>query len=257
MRRLPGPRLSIVLVVLLVCACARAASADSITSDSFFSGGLFGASPVVPFDERLGTLNSIQVAINGTLLVSGFAGPNFIPQPIPVPLPYSFEVDVNQEFRSPVAGKYFHFNSPALFRFVDIASGVGQQFLFTTQFSYDFTFNGISDLVGLVFPSTTSSSGGLIPPSAGITGPRADFVADLVPNNEIDLIQSASVIPLSAVLIPPTIASLSSVGSLQIRYNYTPTPAQVVPEPASIVLVGVGVIGFARRRRRQGQSPFL
>lgn len=232
------------VMALLLGSPAQAASILQVRG---FAGSAFGAIGVTPFDPTLGTLDSVDVRILGLLTVGGTTLPNLMPTPAgPVPIPYTYQVSVQQRFFGPQ--KFFEFNGPAVFTFSGSATGVGEQFLLGTNYSYAFSFNSSTDAIGFALPTVNSGPAALAPPLSGISGPLADFVDDGIPINEIDLSQ-----PFPTTLgfggPSPIVAQYQTSGSLQITYNYTPF-AQPVPEPASVLMVSLGLGGLAVRRFR-------
>jgi hypothetical protein len=243
----PVRRHVVAILFLGLFIAARPASADSIlTVSSFASSDPFAPINVTPFDPALGTLDSVNVGITGTLVVSGvntafFAGT--------VPIPYDYQFLVHQSFDG-FADTFFDFNGDATFFLPNHASGLGESFSIATNFSYTFTANATTDLTGFIFPSTSSTIGALQPPLSGISGQRADFYETSFPIHEIDLSQNAFV---QFNPVPVVISDVFSAGSMTIQYNYSPTPPPTttpVPEPGTLVLFGSALAcGLAGRRR--------
>jgi hypothetical protein len=242
----------VVLVVLGLTLVARApAGALTITQTQSFSATTFDAIGVTPFDPTLGTLDSIGVRILGMLNVIGVTGLNVVPGPVPQPVGYDFRVSVDQRFFG-LAGRYFEFLDPAQFLFSGSASGAGEGFAFATLYQYDFAFTALTDLIGFTLPSVSTTTGVLVPPLSGIGGQRGDFVESLVPIDEIDLVQLGTVTDLAAPSSPTLITLLSTAGTLQISYDYTPAPVPV-PGPATLTLFAAfagatGGLALGRRR---------
>lgn len=240
------------LTAAVVLLGVRQASAAQILQFRNFSGTAFDAVHVDPFDGTLGTLDSIDVDISGSLTVVGITGQQMIPVGnLLSPIPYNYQLDVTQTFQG-LANQFFHFNGPATFNLPGIASGGGEAFAMSTSFSYTFTLNAFSDLAGFTVPVTSSSAGVLIPPAAGVTGLRSHFVDGFSPLEEIDFFQTqATVAAFGALTSPFVIANTSTNGLLQITYDYTPAPVvAAVPEPGTITLVGAGLAALARRRKK-------
>lgn len=237
-----------VLVLGTMLLAAWPARADTITQLHGFSAGTFDAIGVTPFDPSLGTLDRVLVNIAGGLTVTGVTGQNALPTQPPTPVPYSFQVEVSQEFFG-LAGKYFEFLDPARLLFLGSASGAGEAFALVTDFTYDLDFTALTDLVGFTLPVASATSAALIPPFVG--GLRSDFLAGLVPIDEIDLVQQAAV-TFSLGQTPTVITAVNSIGTLQIVYDYTPAPV-AVSGPATLLLLGVcaAALGVGARRRRR------
>lgn len=166
---------------------------------------------VHPFDPSLGTLDKVAVTIIGQMTLQGFAPTNFVPTTAPTPIPYAYNIRVEQTFDG-LAGKFFTFETPGQFLFAGVALGVGEPLVFQRSFSYTFNFDNLTDIIGLVLPSTT---GVAIPPI--ISGQRPDFLATFLPLNEIDLLQQ-----VFAFSIGPPLQGLVAMadGSLTIQYDY-------------------------------------
>jgi len=240
------------VAVALLTGVAQAGAAE-ITQIHAFSGTGFDSLHVQPFDETLGTLDSIHVSIQGTLVVVGLTGQSLVlTGNVLVPTPYQYEVDVTQDFHG-LASQYFHFNDPSTFKLLGTATGNGEGFALSTSYTYSFTLNDLTDLGVLAIPATSSTLGVLIPPVGGVTGLRSHFLDGFAPFDEIDLIQSAGTPIINAALTSPfLVIDTSTSGFIQLDYKYTPTPAAAeVPEPATIGLVATGLAMLARRRRKQ------
>ncbi len=191
---------------------------------------------VDPFDPSLGTLDRVAVAISGVMAVQALAPPNFSPPPSPIPIPYPLLVRVEQTFFG-LGEKFFTFETPGQFLFTGVALGVGEFISFQRPFSYNFTFNNLTDIIGFVLPGTEGVN---IPPI--ISGQRSDFGADLSRLNEIDLIQQVFGFSFGG----PTLQGLQATanGALIIQYDYTP-----VPLPGTVWLWGSGLLGLMAWRR--------
>jgi hypothetical protein len=195
---------------------------------------------VTPFDATLGSLDSVNVTINGVLTVTGITVPNIAGPAGPVPYPYL--VSVSQDYFG-LLGKYFDFNGDATFLIQGQASGVGEPLSILRPFNYGFTFNETTDLIGFVIPSV---SGGVIPPGGGVSGSLSDFLDTIVPIDEIDLVQTATAFALSP---PVVVTSTHAAGAIIIQYNFTPAQA-TVPAPNTGALLTLGLVAFALSRRR-------
>jgi len=228
----------VVFALAILMAVAAAWPADALTVDQVegFSGQ-FDFVGVTPFDPALGTLDRVRVTISGVLTVSGMTGLNLLPlgpgglQPVP----YDYVLDVQQDFFG-LGNRYFDFSNVATFRFTGHATGAGEALLFVEPFSYAFTFDAFSDLIGFALPMTT---GDVIPPPGGIAGTRARFIDNGIPLNEIDLTHAFTLSGQQPLTTPTTITTLSSAGQLQISYD--------VPEPSSLALLGAALVVAAHR----------
>lgn len=233
---------------LLLCTWASTGLAGlvKITSSTFSAPlGATGTAAIIgltPFDPALGTLDSVNVTLNGAITVLGLASP--FRDGFGTALPYSYQVNVTQDFDG-LADQFFDFDSDALLTLTGSASGAGEPFSLSAFFSYGFTFDSTTDLVGFTFPSFSASPGILSPPT-GISGTRADFLASIVSLNQIALIESVSAGLASPV--PVSVSGISTSGALLVQYNYTPTS---VPEPTPLALMAIGAaaLGFSRRRQ--------
>ena len=232
------------LTILLALAVAGPADALTVTQVESFSGQ-FDFIGVTPFDPMLGTLDRVRVDISGVLTVSGVTGLNLLPVGPGAlqPVPYDYVLDVQQDFFG-LGGRYFDFSNFATFHFERQASGTGEALQLVAPFSYAFTFDGVTDLIGFALPLTT----GVIPPAGGVVGTRARFIDNGVPLDEIDLTQQLTLSGQQPVTTPTTITTLTSTGLLQISSD--------VPEPPSLILLGASLAVVAERaiNRRRRQS---
>jgi hypothetical protein len=234
------------IVVFALCVMVPAAArASTILTVQGFSASPFDAFSLTPFDSSLGTLDKVDVRIDGVLAVQGITPPNgfFDGSGAFIHVPYAYRVDVNQVFTS-VGDEFFDFAGSGLFVLNGAATGLQSPFVFAVPFSYDMTFDSLTDLIGFDVPLT---SVGLIPPLGGVVAPRSRFLDVNVIVNQVLLNNTFTVIPLGGPA--PIVTSVTAAGAVQMEYTYT--AAQVAPEPASVMLLltGVATIGVHRRRR--------
>ncbi|MGH7387859.1 MAG: hypothetical protein ACREM3_00135 [Candidatus Rokuibacteriota bacterium] len=230
----------VTLTAGMTVAVDRPAAALTTTQLQPFSVGTVGFVDVTPFDPALGTLDSVSVNISGQLLVSGTTAPNILTiGSINVPVPFMFGVNVTQDYAG-LGGKYFDFLSPAEFLFFGSASGTGEPFTFATTYTFDFDFTAVTDFLGFAPAGGSSSASALIPPIPGVGGLRSDFLATPVPLDQILLAQQGTDISLGGP--PATITQVVANGLMQIDYQFTPAPVVPVTGPASLTLVGAGVV---------------
>jgi hypothetical protein len=236
-------KVATVLIGLFV-ATPGVVTADTIVSAHGFSASPFGSMGLTPFDSTLGTLDSVNVTIDGVVVVSGVTPANGHVDPFAgfIPVPYSYRVDVDQTFDG-FSGEYFEFNSPARFILQNTASGLFSPFTFVVPFSYGLTFDSMTDLIGFDMPST---SGVTIPPF-GVAGPLSSFVDTNVILNQMTINNTFT--PVSLGGPTPSVTSVAVSGSVRLQHNYTPPPPSQVPEPGSLTLIGAGLAAFAARRR--------
>lgn len=196
-----------------------------------YGPGIFNPMSIQPFDPTLGTLNSVNVTLQGQINATVAQLPCGEPSPLLCP----FELVVDQNFFG-LSPAFFSFDTDAQFVFEGTDPTLIQNYIYT------FTFDAFTDniLNGFTFPNLSSSVGGnatqIIPP-ADINGRRANFLPTIVGLNEVDGVLSAGAI-FGAV-----VTSYSDVGGLIIQYNYTP-----VAEPSSLLLIIAGVASVITRK---------
>lgn len=221
---------------LLLTLFTGSARADLILQVAGFSGPITPIN-LQPFNPALGTLNSVHVEVLGTVQLTALPPPTTYTCGFSICVtPYLFDVQVGQVFLG-LGGKFFTFPTPVIFDFQGVASGWGDPVPLFQLFSYDFTFDQVSDLTGIVVPSVSGAF--LWPPN--IIGSRQSFTDSGFPLHEVDAISY-----LSLSTVPVTFPDIS--GSMMVEYDYTPAPAPV-PEPGSLALLGSGLAGLIARRR--------
>jgi hypothetical protein len=234
-------RFLITALFVLVFGWTGPANADLIYQGHEFSAITYDAIGITPFDPSLGTLDEVYVSIQGQTRLD--FGADVYTDSYGNPLPYTFSVSVEQEFFG-LAGKFFAFESPAIFLFSGVATGSGSFHSFLSPFTYNFIFDDTTDLLGFTVPQATGIN--MITPPSSISGLREDFIETIMPINEIDLVQQFSSI---STFEEPYLMALSSEGSIIIEYDYTPSPAPV-SEPATVLLLSSGLIGLVGFRRK-------
>lgn len=220
--------------MILIVGGGSKANALSFFSTSEFEG-IFDFMGVTPFDPELGTLEEVNVSIDGILAVILLCDPD--------PLEIGYSAKLKQNFFS-FGGRYFTFVAPAEFLFSGTNYIEGPLVVSSTiPFSYDFSFDETTDSWG--YTTISSFTGASIPPPQ-INGLRSGFIESIFfPINEIDY----QLLWEYYVLCEPTITN--SEGSMVIEYVYEPAPVpEPVPEPATMLLLGSGLIGLAAFGRK-------
>lgn len=238
------------LAVFVLCLVAPAAAgAGTILTVRGFSASPADTFDLTPFDASLGTLDRVDVTIDGVLTVQGILPENgfFDGSGAFVPLPYGYRVDVDQAFTG-AGAEFFDFAGSGRFILNGMATGLQGAFAFVVPFSYGMTFDSTTDLIGFDLPAT---SAGLIPPPGGVVAPRSQFLDINVIVNQMLLNHSFAVIPQGGPL--PIVTSVSAAGTLQMDYSYTAVSA---PEPAALglFLTGLATLGLRRRKTRHART---
>ena len=219
------------LIVVALLLPSRATADLSVATQTNFGPGIFNPMVIQPFDPALGTLNSVNVTLDGQVTASATAFPCGIQGSDGCP--FTLTLDQNFFGRSPA---FFSFDTDAQFVF----DGIGIDASFIQNYSYTFTFDSFTDFVGFTFPNLLPLGGNatqIIPP-ADINGTRASFLPTLVGLNEIDDLLIAT--PSAA-----TAQNYNDAGTLVVQYNYTPAPT---PEPASLLLIITGIGSLITRK---------
>jgi len=217
---------------------SEAARADLIK----FSTGSFGGNQAIfqSFDTSLGTLNSVDVTISATLLLTLSTSVNFDPSGMQV-LPYPIVGPVFESFQ----GSAFSSLPPGgIHPLVGaIANGDGAPITVNLPINTSFKFDATSDLSGL-----TSDGSGLT-----LSGTRSDFAVGpfTLPLFEVSL---PNFINQSG--LPSSLLTSLTVGAIIVQYNYTPPapPETPVPEPSGIALLSAGLALLAWRRAKALQA---
>jgi len=224
------------LIVVALLLPSRATADLSVATQTNFGPGVFNSMSIQPFDPALGTLNSVNVTLDGQVTASATAFPCGLQGSDGCP----FTLTLDQNFFG-ISPAFFSFGTDAQFVF----DGIGIDASFIQSYSYTFTFDAFTDniLNGFTFPNFSPLGVGnaaqIIPP-ADINGTRASFLPTLVGLNEIDDLLIAT--PSAA-----TVQNYNDAGTLNIQYNYTPAPAPV-PEPASLLLIMTGIGSLITRK---------
>jgi hypothetical protein len=209
---------------------AKACADLTIIEGASFGPGIINILGIKPFNPALGTLNSVNVTLQGQINATVVQLPCGEQSTFLCP----FELVVDQDFFG-LSPAFFSFGTDAQFVFEGTDPTLIQNYIYT------FTFDTFTDTIlnGFTFPNLSPSVGGnatqIIPP-ADINGRRANFLPAVVPFNEVDDV-------LTVGVSGADVTSYSDAGALIIQYNYTP-----VPEPSSLLLIIAGVASVITRK---------
>jgi len=212
-----------------------------------YMGGAFDIVSITPFNPALGTLDAVNVSISGLLAINGITGLSYSYGSMGtiVPQPFQYQITVTQDFFG-LGGGLFEFNTPAEFYYGVYAPGYPSvPFAYQTSFTYDFSFDELTDnFWGFDIPTTT---GATIPPLQ-VIGNRENFVDTFAFLGQLQILQTLMV---TGAEPPISIAANVYGGFINIEYEYTPyQQTSPVPEPSTLLLLGSGMAGLAVLRKR-------
>jgi hypothetical protein len=250
-------RLSLVALLAFAFLFAAAASRADQVQEIQVTAQNYGSASVNPvilssFDPSLGTLNSVNVSIQGTFSDTILTFPTVDGEGIPVQLP--FVVDLSQDFQG-----FISFLSPTDINVTGLTDGFGDPIQVIGTYDYTFTFDPNTDLIGQAVMSV-NVNGGVVGAVAGSVNPipmpialgtMADFESP-VPGFSIPLVGTESTVvqdesDATAITTPP-----ADQGAIIVQYNYTATiPDQPVPEPPTglLLLLGMPLLFWGFRLR--------
>jgi hypothetical protein len=253
------------LVMALMLGAPRLASADAITQTRAFNlssiatvsgGGDADVLLIDRFDTSLGTLNAVRVSYAGVVTLQ-LSLPLSYTQVLAaiIPQPYSYDIRASLDFD----GASNFLNTPTyILNGVAPGGPIGTPLNAAFGFLHTFSYTAASDVVGFATvatsdaPVTTSLGSVTIIPPALSSGERDDFAAPAsgIPLPLVPTLQ-LSVPQFIGALQPTTFSGVASAsGQMIVTYDYTPNPVSVpVPEPGTLALMGVGMLGLAVRRR--------
>jgi hypothetical protein len=231
------------LLVIGSCLSVPAVADDLIQVQGFTLSGMTNTFEIQPFNPSLGTLDSVNVTIDGEITGTILTLPNLVPDGaggfIPMGLPYI--ATISQNF----AGSPFSFSSQAMI--IATSAGLGEGDPIALLFDYGFTFGSLSNLTGF-----TTTSGGI---SGGTTSLPPVLIDGTLNGWESSILPLIIEIPYVTASVTggaePVIPDLSENGALIVQYNYeTPTPVST-PEPRTLSLMACGLAGLLLASRRK------
>lgn len=223
-------------LALAAIAVATPSSAATITFNQPFSGSGAVAAALVGFPEfqpALGTVDEIGIEIVGTLALTTLLAPqqSIVPQ-------IGFDAFGAGGRGFGFAGDGARFLLPGATN----PSAIPELRTLVTTFTLAFKLDALSDLTGVVVPSTSSTLGTLIPP-VSVEARRSDFIQGLV---SIGVNETLVFTPIGFVA-----TTLDIGGAITVTYTYTPAGGpNAVPAPGAVALLAALPLLLLRRRRR-------
>jgi hypothetical protein len=215
-----------------------------------FPGVNGGSLSFSPFDPSLGTLNSVNVSIIGTVDATVIPTPNFaFNGAVIVPIPYGVTVAGSLSFtalsQNTFGGFTTSFAQPFSFSQSSISDGTGSPIDIPIFVSDSFTFNSFSDITGFAVSTDGSVEDATL--SDFIAGPLSSSLSptEIVVANVSD----------DGSNLPVTVPLVNVNGAMILTYNYTPetqsTGSSAVPDGGStLAMLGGAFAGLALLRRR-------
>ncbi len=226
-------------LLILIGSCVSApAFADSLIQiQAFGISDQTSTLTIQPFNPSLGTLDSVNVTIDGLITGTIYTTPNFAGEE-PVPEPYV--ATISQNF----AGSPFTFFSPSQTMVFGTSLGLGETDPIALPFDYGFTFDSFSNLTG--FTTTSGSIDGGSSPGL-IDGTLNGWQSSILPITIETAVVTGSVEGGAISVIP----DLSEDGAVIVQYNYDTSPPAATPEPGTLSLIACGLAGLLLPARRK------